>query len=579
MKTFFDGPFKNSLFSGKTWKNRTAMVLVPHQDDEINLAGATICNLIDHGIRVYVVFCTTCDRLEPAELRAAEGIRSCRALGVPDQDIIFLGYCNDPHSSPKRHLYNTAGDVVVTSSRNKTETSGTSGKPEWCRLQHQVHHTFTRKNFRDDIADVLTALRPDLVFAVDFDRHPDHRAVSLLFEEAIGIILRRPGNTYFPEIYKGFAYNGSYLGPRDFYSCLNLKGEAGAEGEFSNNLAFETDFPPYDWDKRVRLPLPEKTLSRTLNGNFLYTAVRAHFSQGMLHNAKRIFNSDQVFWRRRTDVLTYRAKITVSSGDGSCLNDFKIADCPDILSLPAVFGASSWVPDGTDAKKEARVEFAAPQQVRRITLYGNAEEGSRVLAGKIYLGSGRVIPFGPLLPGAKANHIDLEKPETLSRFTVTLTETEGPSAGLTELEAYTSVHPKSLIQFVKLMADDTFAYDFWVRNKKDLPLQVYCYGEKGAETFTDRLPEGFRLICVEPENYRLDGLVLRPGSGFKQAVLRIESVTDPDVSDQIVIRCVSFFTWLHLKITQGIDAVMNRAEHVVKYKYYKLFRKEKRNLT
>ena len=87
MKTFFDGPFKNSLFSGKTWKNRTAMVLVPHQDDEINLAGATICNLIDHGIRVYVVFCTTCDRLEPAELRAAEGIRSCRALGVPDQGI------------------------------------------------------------------------------------------------------------------------------------------------------------------------------------------------------------------------------------------------------------------------------------------------------------------------------------------------------------------------------------------------------------------------------------------------------------------------------------------------------------
>ena len=121
MKSFYDGPFKNSLFSGNIWKNKAAMVLVPHQDDEINLAGATICNLTGHGIRVYVVFCTTCDRLEPAELRAAEGIRSCRALGVPVQDIIFLGYCNDPQSSPIRHLYNTAGDTVITSSRNMTD--------------------------------------------------------------------------------------------------------------------------------------------------------------------------------------------------------------------------------------------------------------------------------------------------------------------------------------------------------------------------------------------------------------------------------------------------------------------------
>ena len=579
MKSFYDGPFKNSLFSENIWKNKTAMVLVPHQDDEINLAGATICNLTGHGIRVYVVFCTTCDRLEPAELRAAEGIRSCRALGVPVQDIIFLGYCNDPQSSPIRHLYNTAGDTVITSSRNMTETSGTSGKPEWCWQQHKVHHKFTRKNFRDDIADVLTALRPDLIFAVDFDRHPDHRMVSLLFEEAIGIILRRPGNTYFPEIYKGFAYNGSYLGPRDFYSSLNLKGEVKAEGSFSNNPAFETDWPPYSWNGRIRLPLPAKALSRTLNGNILYTAIRAHFSQGMLHNAKRIFNSDQIFWRRRTDAASYNAKITVSSGNGSCLNDFKLADCGDILALPAAFGPGTWVPEPSDRKREARIEFAAPHQVQRITLYGNAEEGSRVLEGKIMLSNGHTFTFGPLLPGAKANHFDLEKAATISWLTVTLTKTEGPAAGLTELEVYAAIHPQTQLQFVKIMVDDTFAYDFWVRNKKDLPLQVYCYGEKGAKTFTDRLPEGFRLICVEPENYQLDGLALRPGNGFKQAVLRIESVTDPSISDQIVIRYVSPFTLLYLKLVQGIDAVMNRVEHVSKYKYYKLFKKEKRNLT
>lgn len=38
----YRGPFLNSLWSEKEWKNKTVMVIIPHQDDEINLAGATI---------------------------------------------------------------------------------------------------------------------------------------------------------------------------------------------------------------------------------------------------------------------------------------------------------------------------------------------------------------------------------------------------------------------------------------------------------------------------------------------------------------------------------------------------------
>ena len=91
MNTFFDGPFENSLFSGNRWKHKSVMVIVPHQDDEINLAGATIRNLVDHGITVYILFCITCDLLEPPAVRVAEGIHSCRLLGVPDENILFLG--------------------------------------------------------------------------------------------------------------------------------------------------------------------------------------------------------------------------------------------------------------------------------------------------------------------------------------------------------------------------------------------------------------------------------------------------------------------------------------------------------
>ena len=575
MNTFFDGPFENSLFSEKRWKHKSVMVIVPHQDDEINLAGATIRNLVDHGITVYILFCITCDLLEPPAVRVAEGIRSCRLLGVPDENILFLGYCNEPKVNSDLAFYHVPDDTVIISSRGETATYGMPDKPEWCWLMHKTHRAFSRGNFRNDIADVLLTLTPDLIFAVDFDRHPDHRAVSLLFEEAVGTILQRPDNTYFPEIYKGFAYNGSYLGPRDFYANLNICGEVKAEGSFSNNLAFDTDFPPYNWNERVRLPLPRETVSRTLNGNFLYASVRAHFSQGLLHNAKRIFNSDQVFWRRRTDAVSYRANFTVSSGNASYLNDFKLADTNDILALPASFDAGTWVPDQDDDKKEVTITFRQPAEIHCIALYGNAEESSRVLGGTITLSSGAVLPFGPLQKGAKANYINLEEPVRVSRIIVRITKWEGAAAGLTEIQAYAHRRPETMLKIVKLMIRDTFAYDYWIQNRKELSLQLYCYDSSGVSTYESDIPSGYKLICIDRKNYTVNGLTLIPGPEFKQAILRIESVSDPSLYDQIVIRKISFLTFAKLKLTQGLDVIMNRLEYVAKDKYYEWFLKEK----
>ena len=163
MNTFFDGPFENSLFSGNRWKHKSVMVIVPHQDDEINLAGATIRNLVDHGITVYILFCITCDLLEPPAVRVAEGIRSCRLLGVPDENILFLGYCNEPKVNSDLAFYHVPDDTVIISSRGETATYGMPDKPEWCWLMHKTHRAFSRGNFRNDIADVLLTLTPDLI--------------------------------------------------------------------------------------------------------------------------------------------------------------------------------------------------------------------------------------------------------------------------------------------------------------------------------------------------------------------------------------------------------------------------------
>lgn len=579
MRTFFDGPFENSLYSDPAWQGKNVLIVVPHQDDELNLAGATIRALLDHKIKVRVLFCTNSDRFEPGSLRIQEGIASCRALGLPDEDIIFLGYCNTFRLRKDLHFYNGASDdLLVTSTRGLTETYCLPEKPEFCFLKHHVHHQYTRRNFRVDLQEVLLTYRPAVIFAVDFDRHPDHRALSLLFEEALARILQQPGNTYKPEVYKGFAYNGSYLGKRDFYDFLNLAGEVQAEGSFSNNQAFDTDYPPYDWENRIRLPLPRETLSRTLNGNALYPSIRAHFSQGMLHNAKRVFNSDQVFWRRRTDSLSYQAAVSVTSGAGCYLQDFKLADCPNILALPARIEGSTWIPAPEDSSRQARLTLARPHTVSRIVIYGNADTASQVLAGKITLSTGWQQEFGPLKKGAKANIFDFPPQDNISWVEITLTQVQGTAAGLTEVEIYEQQAEPTFFQYLKIMINDTFAYDYWLNSPvKQVDLQLYTHGPDGVKIYRQNLPAAYTWQAVNQneDDYELCGSTLIPGRHFHQAVLKVCVAAHPEIYDQIVLRKASAVQLLELKVAQAIDVAWNRLEHVVKHKYYKWFIKEK----
>ena len=579
MRTFFDGPFENSLFNDPSWLDKSVLVLVPHQDDELNLAGATICNLLDHKIKVRVLFCTNSDRFEPGALRLREGIASCHALGLPDEDIIFLGYCNTLRLRPDLNFYNgDSDDLLVTSMHGLTETYGLPEKPEFCYAQHHVHHQYTKRNFRNDLKEVILTYQPAVILAVDFDRHPDHRSLSFLFEEALSEILHTPTNTYHPEVYKGFAYNGSYLGRRDFFTALNLLGEVPAEGSFSNNPAFDTDYPPYDWTERVRLPLPRKVLTRTLNSNFLYPAIRAHLSQGMLHNAKRILNSDQVFWRRRTDSLTYQARVHVSSGEGQYLTNFKLTDCPNVLALPAALQGGTWIPAANDARRTALFTFSEPHTVSRIVLYGTADSQSKQLSGSILLSNGAQQNFSSVRPGAKPTLFDWPPQAAIKWVQITLAANSDPAAGLNEVEIYTDQAAPTLLHYLKIMVDETFAYDYWLDGKNTgLNLQLYTYGPQGVRIFKQTVPATFvwQAVNAATDDYQLAGNLFKPGPHFRQAIIRVSLAACPAIYDQIVLRRVGIRQLAALKIAQGVDVIWNRLEHVVKHKYYKWFIEDK----
>ena len=71
-----------------------------------------------------------------------------------------------------------------------THTYGIEKHPEYAYIKGKVHHLYTRSNMKADIKSVILDILPETIIAVDFDNHPDHRALSLLFEEVMGELLK-----------------------------------------------------------------------------------------------------------------------------------------------------------------------------------------------------------------------------------------------------------------------------------------------------------------------------------------------------------------------------------------------------
>jgi LmbE family N-acetylglucosaminyl deacetylase len=85
----------------ETWKGKTVMVYTPHPDDDTFQCAGIMKKLVDNGNKVIIVIYTndnkgsldlemTSERL--ARIRRAEEEEACRIIGVPKENIIWLGY-------------------------------------------------------------------------------------------------------------------------------------------------------------------------------------------------------------------------------------------------------------------------------------------------------------------------------------------------------------------------------------------------------------------------------------------------------------------------------------------------------
>ena len=556
----------NSFFH-QSLVDTNVLVIVPHQDDEINLMRDLLVSLQNCKATVYVAYTTNGDYSVPANVRYQEAIESLRILGVPKEQIIFLGYGDSFNTAPNRHIFYADSEPSV-SNAGYSETYGAEGIKE---LVYQVtghHHEYLKYNYIADMELLLEEINPAIIFGIDYDTHPDHRMLSLGLDRALRN-MRAKDSSFKPVVYKGFAYVTAFHSYPDFYDSINLASikeprESHIYHYFGDRDVYGSSI--YQWSNRVRFPVTERNRGPFLWNSPLFKAIKAHTSQSFGFKATAVMNSDIVFWQRRTDSIAYDAQLEVSSNSDikDRLVDFKLFDISDINSLEPVLDTLAWTSSKDDTQPSIQLTWNNAQDIRQIVLYSAIDFDESCRECTVYIddqqvGTGIVLPKGhPLV-------LSLDTTYHGNQLRLVF---DGPIT-LAELEVYaTAMQDNPLQPFIKIVKDDNFIYDYYVDDRKQsLDLSLYTYMTEAKDI----------TLSVDGESS-----IERNGSDYtihfhpKETRITVKATLKghADCYDQVVIHRVSKEALSMRKGLQQLDKYANLFFLRLRRKWYHLFQKQ-----
>lgn len=511
----------NSFYDSQ-FKNKKVMVIVPHEDDDLLISGQVLPSMYKNGADVRVVFATNGDKRVSAYTRQSEACNALEKLGIPREKVIFLGYPDGTQ------LY--VGKKAFSFSSGWDHTYAGKGFKDYHFDRFGTHAQYTAENMVDDIESVVLEYRPDYILAIDFDTHTDHRGVSISFEKAMERILKKESG-YTPKVLKSFGYSLAWKSKPDFYA-LNIKSTVMQDREKNNDPSYETDVPQYRWNNRVRLPIDKKSLSHSILRCPEYKALSEHLSQYAYCYSERIINGASVYWNRRTDSLTYNADISVSSGDASLLNDFRLIGVGNRTAGPNV-KLENCVSrfDKNDAQKTVTVKFDSPKTVSCVSLYDNFGLNSNILGGVITFSDGSKVEVPALNADGSETRVVFEPKHNITSFTFKVTEYEGV-AGLDEIEAFENADYDMGFSLIKLKNADTddYIYNYLITpDEKSLNFGVYLSNPNA----------GYTIKIIEGDGVKLEGNTLVFDDDFEKCTVRAELNGDPSTYDQITVKRLS----------------------------------------
>ncbi len=181
------------------------LVVAPHPDDEVIGCAGVILRALEAKKRVTVVILTNGDghaaltaavakkdreQLTPEDfvkagaLRQSHSIAAMKRLGVPHEDLIFLGYPDGGLEKMWQMDGSTAFRHMLT---QKRETYGVTER-DYHSLSHGKPAPYLKTSVVADLVEIIHARKPQEVFVShESDKHGDHRAAFWLVREALRV--------------------------------------------------------------------------------------------------------------------------------------------------------------------------------------------------------------------------------------------------------------------------------------------------------------------------------------------------------------------------------------------------------
>ena len=265
---------------------RNVLIIVPHQDDELNVAAPLLSYFIDKNISITVCFVTNGDYDGEEEIRLEEAKRVSKLFN--NWKIIYLGYGDGGYLG---ELYKTENyDLVVKSPAGHTETYGVKNIKDFHFDKYGCHAPYTKNNLVNDLKDVILQEMADLILCIDSDEHPDHKLVSESFDNAIRQVINK--TEYSPLVLKKFAYLGCWYGENDYFNRPMIQTNCVTTMKHDDSWSISNDI----WEKRVRFEVSKKDYPIDFWKSKIFKAYKCYKTQigGLFFFCS--INSDAVYW-------------------------------------------------------------------------------------------------------------------------------------------------------------------------------------------------------------------------------------------------------------------------------------------
>ena len=520
----------------------TVMVIVPHEDDEINVAGATIYGAIKEGLHVFLVYVTNGDFQYKADIRYKEVTRMASIMNLPMENIHFLGF---PDNSGKELL--ATRDRVFINHAGFSETHGSYGIIDYPTQYMGGPLSYTYNNLVLAIKDIIGRFKPSTIIAIDEDVHVDHQLTSIAVEESICKVVKENSN-YTPKVLKSFAYDTDFESINDYYAMhlqSTVQNRAWIVADF-----LSTNNPMLLWEDRIRIPVHPDCRSLSLVGNPMFRALGAHMSQSSYKHGPKLINGDQIFWQRRTDNLVLHATVTATSGNISKINDFLRYDSYDVTKKIANPEDYTWIPDDTDQESTVTIRFDEPTEIKYINWFENVwfsnDIGQALQGTTIKTSTGLEINIPPyyyphfeVFPYIK-KYI-FEQPITIDWISFTVMKPKGVMSGISEIEIYPPNN--QFPTYCHIVCNEQFAYDWVVYPGESLP-SISVYGDsvidnKDFTFFVDGKSMDYKLMIETlPMLIKNKSVTIRYGNHqmYHEIVLK-----QGNQWDYIIRKCINIY--------------------------------------